>query len=632
MATKTPTTKKTNTVVKSAKPAPKPVVTPKVAPKPATPVSSRQTTGFRIQPVIQNGAEKKAQARAQAPVTTPTATPAPRPTTYNTSPTRRTTSVATANQVTPPATAPTPVLQKDRRAPVVQDLAREQQALGEALQGTEFGGANQGYPAGTDIPKVLDENPSFRKLLQEQIYSRAYGTGAPKFTTPTPTPTTLAPAQQPESLMPGEGDLFGLGTDGFDVNSLFSRFGVTNRQAALPAEGTDTTLAPGSEYDTQLSELADQSFDTAAAQRAYDLQLQAIRDRFNQERQQRTRDVENQSAERFSNLAGVGFNPLSSGGLSEGNASRELLNRFMSDISQRQSAEEANAASQFAATRDAAVAGRMKFLQDERANRASREETTYQRGRNSVNDSINVLNAVLNAVEKNRSISNTERDNTVNGFKTILDELGSTAFDGLADADLRAFEKALGMPSGSMRGALASFKSAELKAAQDKNKPELREVGGSLYQMVYDAETGRWTPTILIQKPVTAGSGGGSGRGRAVSVNGGSVSDADYNLARAAYSQAYADTASSWVNLSDEDKDDIVSNFIYLGGSATNNPFLTSRRSAEAEFGSQGGSSYKDFLTPSAPASTGGGASTPAGPPAPPAWSSYGISDPFAGL
>lgn len=571
------TNKKTGVTTKQTvkKPA---VSAPKVSsPSPKAPPAAAPKNDVSISPV------NRATLPTKKAVTTPVATaptPAPKPI-VNTRTAPRPAPAPTANVVTPAPAAPT----ANRRAPVTRNLALEQSALADSLKSFSEGGANVGVPNGTDVPGALDADPGFRKLLQEQIYSRAYGTGRPEFA-PEAQPGVVpqaapAPAMAPEVVNP----LAGFGTENFDINSLLRGFGVNAPGSTLPAgTGTETDLA--SPYDQELADLSANAFDTQAADDAYASTLEAIRQKFDQERVAARQAVDNSIGERYGNLAGAGFNPLASGGGALESEKQNLTQRFMSDIAQRQAAEEANAAQVRSAARDAAVSGRMKFLQDERANRTERSNTTYQRGRNSVQDSISVLNAVLNAVEKNRSISNTERDNTVNSFKTLLDTLGSTAFDGLGDADLRAFEQALNVPAGSMRGALASFRAAEIQAAKDKNKPELREVNGSLYQMVFDPGTQRWVPSVLIQKAAPASGGGGGGSRRTVSVNGGAVEADVYDQALAAWRKAQADSTAGVLNLTAAEKNDIVDAFIFDGGNATYNPFLENRRVAEEEFGS----------------------------------------------
>lgn len=88
------------------------------------------------------------------------------------------------------------------RSSVVQDIQAERNALRDTLKSGTEGGANQRYAQGTNIPGVLAADPATRKLMQESIYTRAYGTGRPTFTTaeqryggssPTPAPTRVQP-------------------------------------------------------------------------------------------------------------------------------------------------------------------------------------------------------------------------------------------------------------------------------------------------------------------------------------------------------------------------------------------------------------------------------------------------------
>lgn len=98
------------------------------------------------------------------------------------------------------------------RTSVVQNIEAERNALRDALRSGAEGGANNRYAAGTDVPARLNQDPALRQLLQEQVYTRAYGTGKPTFVsepsravptasrysaTPVRTPSAVqAPAQQ----------------------------------------------------------------------------------------------------------------------------------------------------------------------------------------------------------------------------------------------------------------------------------------------------------------------------------------------------------------------------------------------------------------------------------------------------
>ncbi len=567
-----------NSTTKNVKPPATPVVNNRSSSKPA----SKPRADVSIQPVRPGSVTKKSQLNvATPPVVAPRAQGAAYVPSGNRNRVDRIVGGAPKVATTTPslAAAPATTLPRSPRPPAVQDKTLEDAALADSLKSFSEGGANVGVPAGTDIPSKLSSDEGFKKLLQEQIYTRAYGTGKPTFAAPEASPA-VSPTPEPTAPPAGQSD----------VADLMGRFGLTPTYSLDSTSGTDPAATPETVppsltdgYDKQIEALANSQFDTSAAQTAYEAKLADIQARYAAQRDAARRQVQNQTNERFSNLAGVGFNPLSSGGNALENEKNQLIAQYDQQIGQQEEQEKSIAASEFAAAQQAATEGRMQYLKDARDAVTKREETSYNRGRNTLNDSIAVLNATLNAQEKNRLLSDTERDNTVNSFKTVLSELGSSAFDGLGDADLRTFESALGLPAGALRGALASYKAAELKAAKEGNRPELREVGGNLYQMTFDTASGSWVPKVILSKPTA--SGPSSSIRRVTTTKGGEITDADYAAAQAAYSQAYADTPGAWENKSREDKDDIVSNYIYLGGSPTNNPFLNSRRTAEAEFG-----------------------------------------------
>lgn len=80
------------------------------------------------------------------------------------------------------------------RTSVVQDIQRERSALSDTLRSGAQGGANNRYAQGTDIPGVLAADPATRQLMQESVYTRAYGTGKPMFSTAPTTPSPRPPS------------------------------------------------------------------------------------------------------------------------------------------------------------------------------------------------------------------------------------------------------------------------------------------------------------------------------------------------------------------------------------------------------------------------------------------------------
>ncbi len=87
----------------------------------------------------------------------------------------------------------------------MQDKVAEQNALRDLLKSGTEGGSNNGAITG-DVNAYWDANPGSRQMAQEQIYMRAYGTGAPTFQQPAATtpaaPTTPVATATPTATTP----------------------------------------------------------------------------------------------------------------------------------------------------------------------------------------------------------------------------------------------------------------------------------------------------------------------------------------------------------------------------------------------------------------------------------------------
>lgn len=533
---------------------------------------------------------------------------------------------------------------KAEQAAIGPSKALEDKALEDALKSGAEGGANNSMPMGTDIPGKLDTEPGFRQLLQEQVYSRAYG--KPYDPYPDQARTDVATAEDTTvaedsgletDTTTGDLSITGDLTGDNYLQDLATRFGI-DLSVLTPEQATDAEVstADTSAIDTEIDSLADSQYDTDAIEEAYDAEIASIEADKAQERKAAEDAAQSRYMERMAELAALGGNPSSSAGASLENERQMLLDKFLSQIDSEEATAKATAAATRSAGLSAANTARMTYLENKRKNAVDSEQTLYDRKRQSVSDAISNMNSVMDMMETGQRLTNTERDNTVSSLKTLLDNFGATALDGMNPTDLRKFEKALGVSSGTLRSAIAAMKSA---AAKEGEKPELRDVNGSLYQLVYNATTGTWMPTLLIAKAKTSSGGGSgsSGGGGSTSVGGIEMTDALKKAAIAAYGEAYGDSASAWVNLSGEDQEALISNYIYLGGTEDRsyNPFAQSRSNAEETYGSNSQSVLQDFIdegmaTEEEPVSTE--TYGPTAPTSTSAWASYGIDDPFAGV
>ena len=534
---------------------------------------------------------------------------------------------------------------KAEQAAIGPSKALEDQALADALKSGSEGGANNSMPAGTDIPGKLEAEPGFKSLLQEQVYSRAYGKPYDPYPGQARTDASATDtAAAADTTDMASSDLTAAATDettnplgDSTLTDLASRFGI-DLSVLTPdqTETADISAADTTAIDTQIDDLANSQYDTGAIEDAYSQEVASIEADKEQERRAAKDAADARYKERMAEFASLGGNPSSSAGAALENERQMLLDKFLSQIDTEESTAKATAAATRSTALAAANEARMTYLKDKRANTVSSEQTTYDRKRQSVSDAISNMNSVMSMMETGQRLTNTERDNTVSSLKTLLDNFGATALDGMNPTDLRKFEKALGVSSGTLRSAIAAMKTA---AAKEGEKPELRDVSGSLYQLVYNATTQTWVPTLLIAKAGKSGSGSGSGGSSSLgSVGGVRVTDALKKAAIAAYGEAYGDSASAWVNLSSDDQEALISNYIYLGGTEDRsvNPFADARSSAETTYGSDAGG-YQAYLpsTSSPAAATPEPAAATYGPTAPAAssaWGAYGISDPFSGI
>lgn len=93
---------------------------------------------------------------------------------------------------------------------------------------------------------------------------------------------------------------------------------------------------------------------------------------------------------------------------------------------------------------------------------------------------------------------------------------GSAAFDGVSDDDMRALEKAAGLPAGSIKKGVLTLKEAE-QASKNPQK-NLKFVTASKYQQAgyFDPTTGEFVPVAGARAAATGGGSGGGGGGAAV--------------------------------------------------------------------------------------------------------------------
>lgn len=224
-------------------------------------------------------------------------------------------------------------------------------------------------------------------------------------------------------------------------------------------------------------------------------------------------EVENAKAEEFSSLAAVGANPLSSGAKSVANRSEDLMNKFRSNLEQQRDAKIEAARLSAAGQKTDAANRRLGYLMEERGRLEGQAKEDYTTRRQKYEDTVNSLNRAAQIAKENKAWSAQERDDARANIKDMFGMFGSAAFDGVSDDDMRALEKAAGLPAGSIKKGVLTLKEAE-QAAKNPEK-NLKFVTASKYQQAgfFDPTTGEFVPVAGARASATGGGGSGSGGG-----------------------------------------------------------------------------------------------------------------------
>jgi hypothetical protein len=217
-------------------------------------------------------------------------------------------------------------------------------------------------------------------------------------------------------------------------------------------------------------------------------------------------------AQQFADLAsiGTGMNPLSSGALSIANANENQLGEANRNIEMMRNAEISAAQAAAAGQKTDAQQKYLNYLMDERARMEERAKTNYEMQRQALADSVAALNRAAQQAKENRITSNAERDDARANIKMMFDSLGSAAFEGVSDEDIRAMEKAAGLPAGSIAKQTKTLKEQEI-AQKYAKKGDYQFISATKYQKpgVLDKTTGTFTPLDKFMANVAASRGTG---------------------------------------------------------------------------------------------------------------------------
>jgi hypothetical protein len=229
-------------------------------------------------------------------------------------------------------------------------------------------------------------------------------------------------------------------------------------------------------------------------------------------------EYENRNAEEFSALAGIGsgVNPLSSGASSVANRNKGVYEKMKSNVLAQRDARLSSARAAAAGQKTDAIQGQIARLEKERAQQREDATFEYNMRRQALQDSQDVLERTARAAKENRDLSAAERDDARANIKNMFDMLGSKAFEGVAEEDLRDLEKAAGLPAGTVRAGVQTIKEQELAAKNKEEANEYKFVSATKYQPAgyFNARTGDFVPVEGLKTagpPSSGGSGGGGG-------------------------------------------------------------------------------------------------------------------------
>lgn len=358
------------------------------------------------------------------------------------------------------------------------------------------------------IPNVTPWNQLSPEQQMRQL-ALGYSQGAGMYTPPTSTATSAITGNA-LTQMQREAAAGGLNVGGNVDLSYF------NQTGGVPA-GNDT--------QSQIQAIIQKMQSSQGnIQGNLDASIANIEAKYARQAQDIKSSVESQKQSEFSNLAGIGVNPLSSGGASVATAKTLLLDKMLSNNDQAKNVEIAQARAAAQGQETSGMGNILAALQNERQATQSAETTRYEQRRNSINDALTQLNTILAMQRENRAISKDDQATAQSQINNLFEQLGSQAFVSASVDQIRDLEKAAGVPYGTISARQQKSRSSELKG----NAGELKEVGGSLYSVNYDPLTGVYKPTLVIQKAEDAKKGGGGsipGIGAGAGIGAGGVAD-----------------------------------------------------------------------------------------------------------
>jgi len=226
-------------------------------------------------------------------------------------------------------------------------------------------------------------------------------------------------------------------------------------------------------------------------------------------------DVASQTdSERLGQVSGLydlGFvNPLSCGVAAIGNASTQTLDRRNAALRAQKDAEIARATASAYDMETDSVDKAFNIATQERKRIDDQATQQYEIQRQKVLDEVSMVNTLVDNWRQGRQLDIAEQQNAQQSVNNLVSMYGSSVFEGMDEDSITEMENAAGYSEGTLQKGLKTLKELEIEANQmNKNKPELREIGGSLYSISYDAEGNPKTQLVIGKPKGSSGSGSG---------------------------------------------------------------------------------------------------------------------------
>lgn len=335
-------------------------------------------------------------------------------------------------------------------------------------------------------------------------YALGLGYTPPEATTPAPI-APVAPTVPVTPPAPGD-----TGTPDTGVGSLEDIY--ENIGADVPEY-----QAPDTSAEDALIEQYQPTYDPAAIEKQLQTELSSIGEYYAILKGEAKETTENERQANISNLYGVGFvNPASSGIASIGSASAETLAKRERALRAEENAAKAMATDKAYGRKTEEREAALGFAQSERQRIEQEANDDYERQVQQGRDAMDMVTSAVNIWKSKKSVDRQDKIDAQDSTAYLIETFGSSAFDGVKGDDLTDIESASGFPEGSLTKGIEALKQAENAAeASEKNKFEMRTIGGSLY-LIYpnqiDEKTGLPKKEMLISKSTSSSpSGPGSG-------------------------------------------------------------------------------------------------------------------------